>query len=91
MESSTNNKTKAPRIKLISADAVVRRINRRLRSGAAGPPGRLIKPRSASAIQQLGEYYVVDDRNAVSASHVDVAELARELGALQRDERIQAC
>lgn len=58
-----------------STSALEQRIRRRL----ARANHRLVKSRSAQARQNLGEYYVVDDRNCVLQSQCDLETLALQL------------
>ncbi|CRI63748.1 conserved hypothetical protein [Thiocapsa sp. KS1] len=37
----------------------------------------------------FGNYYIVDSRNAISATHVDLEGWAREMGVLQPWERLE--
>jgi hypothetical protein len=70
----------------VTERAVARRVQRIL----ARDGRRLCKcdPRTQS-YSNLGTYHVVDDRNVVVDSHVDLERLARELGALQPHEQME--
>jgi hypothetical protein len=69
----------------ITERALIQRINRVLREN-----GRILKvTRGEHAIQEVGQYYLLDfDRNAAKTLHVDIEELARELGVLRSFERL---
>jgi hypothetical protein len=59
--------------------AVVQRVNRRL-----AHDGEMLR-----ADRSSGEHYIVDiQRNAVTAQHVDVEELGRELGVIRPWEEV---
>lgn len=45
--------------------------------------------RGGGFISDLGWCYAVDDRNFVSRAHIDLVELARELGVLAEHEDVQ--
>jgi hypothetical protein len=76
----------------VSEHALVQRINRklkhqnerlrRLRGAGNWPPPR--------GYHDLGEYYVVDDCNCVTATHCDLEILARDLGAMHERETVAA-
>jgi hypothetical protein len=69
----------------VSERALVQRINRHLKKRDAV----LKATRGGQAREELGDYYVIDGaRNIVSAKHVDVEALGRELGALMPYERV---
>jgi hypothetical protein len=69
----------------ISERALVQRINRKL----AAQGEVLKKTRGARAIQELGDYYVLDlHRNLLLNKDVDPVELAKVLRVLRRFERI---
>ena len=78
-------KSKAPRTVPITIRALVQRINRKL-----AEDGEVLKaPRGARALQELGDYYILDiNLNAVLHKDVDVEELGRELGALKDYEHV---
>lgn len=78
----------------VSERAVVQRINRKLRA-VYEEDGidlhELKKNRGARAIQELGDYYVLDCRaNFVIEDHVDPEDYARELGVLAPFESVHA-
>ena len=52
----------------------------RIRRQLAKQGERLVKPRSEQGRQQLGDAYVVDERDTVVASSCDLTALAAELG-----------
>jgi hypothetical protein len=63
----------------VSTRALVQRINRVL----AGQTRKLKRTRGGRAIQDLGEWYVIEAaKNFVLAKRVDPEEMGRELGAL---------
>ena len=69
----------------VTMRALVQRINRAL----AQDDEALKKTRGARAIQELGDYYVLDfNRNALVEKDVDPEEFGRELGVLQDYERL---
>src|SRR5262245_2533729 len=70
----------------ISERALVQRINRKL----ATENEVLKKTRGASAIQNLGDYYILDlHKNLVLANDVDPIALGKELGVLADFERVE--
>jgi hypothetical protein len=70
---------------VLSNSAVIQRINRKL----AHEDQRLCTLRTPSRWQSsLGDYYIVDHRNNIVASHVDPTALALELGVLQLWETV---
>jgi hypothetical protein len=83
----------------VSERALVQRINRRLHANAKidaaghvhGQWHCLKKTRGARAVQELGEYYLLDVyRNAVLQHHVDPAKLAKQLEVLRPYEQLGA-
>lgn len=63
----------------VSLRALIQRINRKL----APEFEQLKATRGQRAINDLGDYYILDfNRNCVIASFVDVEELAKKLGCL---------
>jgi hypothetical protein len=70
----------------VTERALIQRINRVLRRD-----GRILKvTRAEQAVREVGQYYVLGlDRNAVRTLHVDIQELARELGVLRSFERLE--
>jgi len=69
----------------VSQKAAIARINRHL----AHRGETLKKSRSVRMWMNVGDYYVLDrDRNWITQHHVNVEELARELGVLERSEQI---
>lgn len=70
---------------IVSKTAAVKRVNRRLpREGK-----RLCVSRRGGECANLGSYHVVDVRtNPVTASHVDLEDIARELGVLATNEKV---
>jgi hypothetical protein len=71
----------------VSERAVVQRINRKFLS-QDGPPAReLKKTRGARALLDLGDFYVLNtERNFVEEHHIDIEDLAREMGVLNESE-----
>ena len=69
---------------LVSESAVIKRINRRL----AKDGEQLRTRRSERYWSDLGTHYIVDSNNCVTASHVDLEQLGRELGALRPGEAV---
>jgi hypothetical protein len=68
----------------ISERALVQRINRKLAA-----QGEVLKKTRGGAIQELGDYYVLDlHRNLLLNKDVDPVELAKVLRVLRRFERI---
>jgi hypothetical protein len=79
------DKKEKPTMVPVSERALVQRINRKLWKEsevlkAARPNTR--------AVQDLGRYYVIDDRNRVVRQHCDLEEMGRELGVLAAYERL---
>jgi hypothetical protein len=66
----------------ITEKALVSRINRKL----AHDGEYLRKNRSLRWQTDLGDWYVVNDRNCLVAAHVDVVKLGQELGVLREFE-----
>ena len=73
------------RMVAVTARALTQRINR-----ALGEEGRMLrKTRGSRALQDLGEYYVLNvDRNWVIQTDVDLEGFGRELGCLEAYERL---
>ena len=61
--------------------AMVRRVNRRLKARHESDQIRVCRPDS-KWFGELGEFYAVDNSDAVTARHVDLAKWAAELGPL---------
>jgi hypothetical protein len=70
----------------VTERALIQRINRVLRRD-----GRILKAtRGEHSLREVGQYYILGfDRNAVRTLHVDIQELARELGVLRSFERLE--
>jgi hypothetical protein len=68
----------------VSESALLRRINRRL----AHEGERMCIPRGQH--NQLGPYYIVNDRNVITAYGCDLETVARELNVIGCDERLAA-
>jgi len=68
----------------VSTDAVIKRANRRMKTLGitlkAVPPG--------SRRERFGQFCVVGPQGFVTEKHVDLAQMARELGVLGGDEEI---
>ena len=62
----------------ISEQALVQRINRRLDSE------QLHRTRGQRWKSDLGDYFVTDQNNVITAQHVDIQTLADELGIVAR-------
>lgn len=69
----------------VTARALVKRINRRLSTEGE----RLRTLRGARWSADLGDHYIVTDGNLVVAKHVDVTELARQLGVISPTETVR--
>jgi hypothetical protein len=70
----------------VTARALFQRVNRKL----AEKGQRLNKSRSNAARAEVGEYYVIDTSGAaVARHHVNLVELAREVGAIEAWERLE--
>ena len=83
-EKTMNTKTISPYS--LSERAVIQRINRKL----AHKYEKLCKSRGWRELQNLGDYHVIDSyRNVLIKSHVNIEELARELGVMADHERIE--
>ena len=69
----------------VSMRAVIQRLNRKLHAD-----DEMVRAsRGARALQELGEFYVVDTRiNGVRCSNVDPEDMARELGVLKAWEAV---
>lgn len=71
----------------VSRDSVIKRINRRLRAEGE----RLHTARSDVGLREFGQHYTTDSHSgAVTAKHVCLEQLARELRVLATAEAIQA-
>jgi len=86
-------KKQGPIYDVVTVRAIVQRINRRLkREYADGERGLfgLKAARSPRARQDLGDYYLLNlERNLIADTHVDLEKFGRELGVLQRYERVE--
>jgi hypothetical protein len=81
-KSSRSEATTVP----VTARALEQRVNRKL----AEKGQRLNKSRSKAARAEMGEYFVIDTSGAGVVRHnVNLAELAREIGALESWERLE--
>ena len=70
----------------VSINAVVKRINRRLAHNGE----RLLKSRGERAWLEVGDYYIMTDRNRIVATDVSPEDYAREAGVLAAHERVSA-
>jgi hypothetical protein len=72
---------------LISIDrqAVLRRVNRRLRERGQ----QMFRSRSERAAREVGDWYIIDfKKSSVTGSGLQLEECARQLGALRAWERL---
>jgi len=69
----------------VSQAALIQRINRKL----AADGERLRTLRGDRWRGELGEYYLVNDRNCIVGKHVDTERLACELGLLKASEQVR--
>ena len=69
----------------VTARALIQRINRALADN-----GEILKaPRGAQALQELGDYYILDTkRNCVTRKDVDIEAVGRTLGVLKAYEAL---
>ena len=70
----------------ISERALVARIKRRL--AADGSQLLAARPDSRQA-REVGRFYVVDSRQVVTQTHVDLTRFAKDLGVLHAWERLE--
>jgi hypothetical protein len=71
----------------VTERALVQRINRRL---AEEGWERLIKARTGRARQQMGTWFMIDERSKLLVSKfIDLERFGRELGVLGEDERLE--
>jgi len=77
----------------VTMRALIQRINRRLKREHQDGERNLetVKAtRSPRARQDLGDYYLLNlERNLITGTHVDLEKFGRELGVLQRYERVE--
>ena len=75
-------------VRVVTEQALIRRINRKLaREGQFG--AQLHKYRGGRWLVDLGNFYVIDrDTGGLVQAHVDLEELAREVGALAKSEKL---
>jgi hypothetical protein len=69
----------------VSANAVIKRVNRRMRT--LGIILRAMRPGQRRAY--FGQFYLVGPDDLVTEKHVDLEQTARELGVLTDDEEIR--
>jgi hypothetical protein len=73
----------------VSERAIIQRINRKFVAEDGRPARELKKTRGARAIFDIGDFYVVNTQlNIVADDHVDLEDLARELGVLAEWEHV---
>lgn len=70
---------------LINPDALLKRCNRTPAMRRDGRRIRACAERSRDRAE-LGAYYVLDAKGVITAKHVDLERLARELGVLKADD-----
>ena len=71
----------------VTVRALLQRVNRRLRADDQ----KLVTARGERVRTELGNYYLLDTaRNRIIEQHVDLGELAREVGALAGHESVVA-
>lgn len=68
----------------IAEKTLISRINRKLASEGE----RLRVSRSTQARVDLGDFYVTDENNCVTAKYVDLEQWGRDLGVLQANEKL---
>lgn len=76
---------RCPAKNLVSSDAVIKRVNRRMKILGI----RLKAMRPGQSRQYFGQFCVVGPEGLVADRHVDLDHMARELGVLGDDEEIQ--
>ena len=67
----------------------MRALEARIRRKLAKDGETLHKARGAKARFDLGDAYIVDNRNIITAHNIDIAELAKEMGCLNKYEELQ--
>jgi hypothetical protein len=76
--------------KPISADAVIKRINRILEQQNPGEFLRIKKTRGSRAQQDLGDFYLLNGkRNFIVDHHLDLDELAKQHKVLSSTEQME--
>ena len=76
--------------KPISADAVIKRINRVLEADNPGEFLRIKRTRGSRAQQDLGEFYLVNGkRNFIMDHDVDLNDLAKQYKVLSSTEQVE--
>lgn len=77
------------RINEVSEDALIKRINRKLKS--SGTWEQVRTSRGQQLTQNLGRHYLLDVfRNMIGDHHIDIEDLARELGVMRPLEQMPA-
>ena len=69
----------------VSADAVIKRINRRMK--ILGVTLKAVRP--GQRREHFGQFCVVGLHDLITDKHVDLDQMARELGVLKDDEEIR--
>jgi hypothetical protein len=78
------NARKAPVTVLLPSERIVRRINYRLR-----PRGlKLLKSRTPEQREAIGLWFIVDTKHNVSEHHVELPQLAKQLGCVRAWEEL---
>jgi hypothetical protein len=70
---------------MTSMSAIEDRVRRKLKQKGQS----LRKPLSATSIRECGNYYILDDRNYIAAKHINLIDLAKELGVLKPGEKVE--
>jgi DNA-binding response OmpR family regulator len=79
-------KTNVETIKIkVSERALLARLRR-----ALAKEGEILKTTRPRDYSTLGDYYIVNDRNCVTAAGVDLESLAREMKLLKPYEEVEA-
>jgi hypothetical protein len=65
-----------------------RALYQRLARALARSGKTLRKARAAPARRHVGEYFILSDNDGIVAHHVDLQQLAREIGVLQTYEQL---
>ena len=69
----------------VSAEAVVKRVNRRMK--ILGIALKAVSP--GPRREHFGQFCVVGPHDLVTEKHVDLEQMARELGVLRHDEEVR--
>jgi hypothetical protein len=65
-----------------------RALYQRLARALARDGKRLKKTRAAPARSRVGDYFILNDNGGIVMHHVDLQQLAREIGVLQTYEQL---